>query len=190
MNEQQAKQLIKDQLTPERYEHSLRVADTAKMLALRYHVSIDQAILAGILHDYAKCQHRDQLYEQIIAYDLPQQLLQYHHELWHGPVAAKVLETKFQLADEEILNAIYYHTTGRAGMSLLEVIIFVADYIEPERTIPGMEEVRCLAKDNIYLAARKAIQNTIMYLMKQDATIHPDSFFAYNEWTNNMQRGR
>lgn len=186
MNEDKAKRLIQEQLTTERYEHSLRVADVAKELAIRYGAPEDKAVLAGLLHDYAKCQSREQLRKQIKEYDLPQQLLHYHHELWHGPVAAKIMEKHYDVMDDDILHAIAYHTTGRASMSLLEVIIFVADYIEPKRDIPGIEEVRSLAKENVFIAARKAIQNTIIYLMKKDATIHPDSFYAYNEWTNNM----
>jgi len=186
MNEERAKQLIKGVLTQKRFEHSLRVADVAKELALRYGASVDNAVLAALLHDYAKCQPRDQLKNQIIKYGLPQQLLQFHHELWHGPVAAKVMEIDFGISDKHVLDAIYYHTTARASMSLLEVVIFVADYIEPQRNVPGIEEVRELATSNIYIAARKAMQNTIIYLIQKDATIHPDSFLAYNDWTNKM----
>lgn len=189
MNEQDAMQLIKLALDEKRYAHSLRVRDTAEKLAIRYKAPIDKVILASLLHDFAKCQTQDRLKANIIAYQLPNELLQYHHELWHGPVAAKILSKDYLLADEAVIRAIYYHTTGCAEMGLVEVIVFVADYIEPARSMPGVNEVRRLANENIYDAARTALKNTMIYLMKNNAMIHPDSFMAYNEWTKKMQGG-
>src|SRR5690625_7942 len=189
MNDLEAEQLIKATLSQQRYEHSLRVKETAEILAARYEAPIDKVILASLLHDYAKGQTRDQLKAQIIDYNLSRDLLDYHHELWHGPVAAEIFRDKYGFEDEAVLQAIRYHTTGRAEMGLVEIIVFVADYIEPGRTIPGVEEVRKLAQDNIYLAAREAQRNTIIYLLKKNAIIHPDSFLAYNKWTNKIQGG-
>lgn len=186
MNDREAKQLIQTALSEKRYEHSLRVAETAEILAVHYDAPVDQVVLASLLHDFAKDQSNEQLKAQIIDYQLPLELLTYHHELWHGPVAAKICEKSYHIKDEAILRAIYYHTTGQANMGLVEIIVFVADYIEPERNIPGIEDVRRLAKENIYLAAREAQKNTIIYLMRNNAIIHPDSFLAYNEWTKKM----
>ena len=68
-------------------------------------------------------------------------------------------------------------------MTRLEYIIFVADYIEPARSFPGVQEVRALAKNDLRIATRAALKNTIIYLMKKDSVIHPDSFGAYNMLT-------
>lgn len=188
MNEREAIELIRQSLDDKRYEHSLRVAETAKKLASIHEASIEKVVLASLLHDYAKCQSRTKLQAKLQQYELAQELGDYHHELWHGPVAAKELSVTNLVDDAEIIRAIYYHTTGHPDMGLLEVIVFVADYIEPARTMPGVEEVRELANENIYEAARMAIKNTIMYLMTKDAVIHPDSWAAYNEWTKNIRR--
>lgn len=186
MNELEAKELIRQSLDDKRYEHSLRVAETAKTLARIHDAPLERVILASLLHDYAKCQSRTKLQAKLQQYDLTQALGEYHHELWHGPVAAKELAVTNLVDDSEIIRAIYYHTTGHPEMELLEMIVFVADYIEPARTMPGVEKVRELANENIYEAARMAIKNTIMYLMTQDAVIHPDSWAAYNEWTKKL----
>lgn len=126
---------------------------------------------------------KETLTELIIEYQLPTQLLDYHHEVWHGPVAAKLLEKTYNIHHPDILNAIYYHTTGRAGMSDVELVVFVADYIEPGRSFPGVEAVRTLAKKDLSLAARQALKNTIQFLLSKDATIYPDTFNAYNDLT-------
>src|SRR5699024_7324073 len=129
---------------------------------------------------YAKCFSVDKLEQYMHIYELPNELLDFHHELWHGPVAAALVKEKYSINNEDILNAIRYHTTGRAQMSKLEYIIFVADYIEPARSFPGVEEVRVLAKNSLVDAARKALQNTIIYLMNSNMTVHPNSYLAYN----------
>src|SRR5699024_8778339 len=152
-------------------------------LAQKYDVSIHRVKTAALLHDYAKCFSINELKDYIQTFNLPTELLSFHHELWHGPVAAELVKERFSIMDEEILNAIRYHTTGRVGMTTLEYIIFVADYIEPARSFPGIEEVRLMAKVNVESAARKALRNTIIFLMNQDQAVHPDSYMAYNHLT-------
>lgn len=189
MDERKAIQLIEKALDEKRYNHSIRVAETAKKLAHQHDASVDRVVIASLLHDYAKCQSTEVLRNNIKYYKLPKSLLNYHHELWHGPVAAKILEHNYTVQDEAVLKAIYYHTTAREQMGLIEIIVFVADYIEPGRNIPGVEEVRKLASNNIVEAARLAMKNTIIYLMQNNAIIHPDSFAAYNMWTRKLQGG-
>jgi len=171
---------VKEVLSEKRYQHTIRVMETAVELAHHYDIGDQEVKEAALLHDYAKCFSTDELQAYINQFHLPEELLSFHHELWHGPVAAEIVHEKFSIKNPDILNAIRYHTTGRVGMSLLEYIIFVADYIEPARSFPGVEEVRLMAKVNLENAARKALQNTIIYLMNQDMTVHPDSYMAYN----------
>src|SRR5699024_2033827 len=87
MNEKTAKQLIKQTLDKKRYNHSIRVANTARKLAEIHDAPVEKVVIASLLHDYAKCQSKEELKENIRLYQLPHSLLHYHHELWHGPVA-------------------------------------------------------------------------------------------------------
>src|SRR5690625_5656343 len=117
-------------LPRKRFEHTLRVADTAIELADRFNESIEQAELAALFHDYAKYRPIEELKHWIIKSNLPKDLLDYHHELWHGPVGSILIEYEHGIQDSIIKNAIYYHTTGRAYMNKLDMILFVVDYIE------------------------------------------------------------
>lgn len=182
--------VLKEKLTKDRYEHTIRVYETAMQLAKKYGASIEKVSQAALLHDIAKCEPVENLQEAIYTYHLPASLLEFNEELWHGPVGAKWLAEKFKIDDEEVFNSIYYHTTGRANMSLVELIIFVADYIEPGRSFPGVEEVRELARADIKQAAQKALQNTLIFLISKNATVHPDTIAAYNELTKVITKGR
>ncbi|MBU5466460.1 bis(5'-nucleosyl)-tetraphosphatase (symmetrical) YqeK [Virgibacillus sp. MSJ-26] len=188
MNRNEAIKRIKPHLTKERYEHTLRVADTAIELAGVYGESEEKAQLAALFHDYAKYRPIEELKHWIIKSNLPKDLLDYHHELWHGPVGSILIEYEHGIQDSIIKNAIYYHTTGRAYMNKLDMILFVADYIEPGRDFPGLEEVRRIAKKDLIKTAWMVSRNTINYLMSRNNTVYPDSFYAYNYLTRKIKR--
>lgn len=172
---------IEKRLTKDRYEHTVRVMNTAEDLAELHGGNKEKVLLASALHDYAKCDEKEQLKKTIIDEHLEQEVLNYHHELWHAHVGAYLAEEEFSVTDEETLNAIKYHTTGRPDMSLTELIVFVADYIEPARTIPGVEQVRVAAQSNLQLAALKILQSSIPYLMSIDQLIYPGTISTYND---------
>lgn len=180
---------VKPFLTKERFEHTLRVAETAVKLAKIYDVSPEKAEIASIFHDYCKYRPLDEMQRIIQSTDLPKDLLLYHHELWHGPVASVMIEQEFGITDDEIKSAIYYHTTGRAHMSDLELIVFVADYIEPGRSFPGLDEVREVAEKDLIQTAWMISRNTINYLIKKKNRIYPDTFHAYNDLTKLLDGG-
>ncbi|ELK45518.1 UNVERIFIED_CONTAM: bis(5'-nucleosyl)-tetraphosphatase (symmetrical) YqeK [Halobacillus marinus] len=182
LTREQALAYVKPYLKPERYEHTVRVADTAIELASRFGVDKSQAELAAALHDYAKYMPRN-LMERWIKQDrrLPKDLLHYHHELWHGPVGALMLEQELGLEDEAVLSAITYHTTGKKHMSPLDKVVFLADYIEPGRNFPGVDEVREIAETNLEQACALALKNTIVFLISKERTVYPDTFHAYND---------
>ncbi|MGM8364645.1 bis(5'-nucleosyl)-tetraphosphatase (symmetrical) YqeK [Virgibacillus sp. W0181] len=177
---------IKPQMTNERFNHTLRVARTANELAHIYDACAHKVELAALFHDYAKCWETTTLKNYIKENHLPIRLLDYHKELWHGPIAAHLIQHNFNIEDEDILNAIRYHTTGRAHMSNLELVLFVADYIEPGRHFPGVEEVREAALKDLRYSAWLVVRNTIEFLFKNKATIYPDTFYAYNDLTKKM----
>jgi predicted HD superfamily hydrolase involved in NAD metabolism len=105
-------------------------------------------------------------------------------ELWHAPVGAYLVEKEVGIVDAEIIDAIRFHTSGRPKMTMLEKVIYVADYIEPGRHFPGVEEVRELAKTSLNEALIKAIHNTIVFLMKKKQPIYPNTFLTYNDLVN------
>ena len=172
---------VKDQLTEHRYNHTLGVMESAIALAKRYGADEKKAELAAIFHDYAKFRPKEEMKQHIIDQGMPVELLRYNSELWHAPVGAFLVHKEAGIEDEEILDAIRYHTSGRVGMTLLEKVIYLADYIEPGRHFPGVEEVREIAKTSLDHALIKSIQNTIFFLMKKDQPIFPATFNTYND---------
>jgi len=172
---------VQPHLTKERFDHTLRVAEEAVTLARLYHVDEKQAELAALFHDYAKYRPLKEMERIIRASRLPKDLLNYHHELWHGPVGALLIEYEYGVMDKEIQSAVHCHTTGKASMNKLDLIIFVADYIEPGRNFPGLEEVREAAKSNLHYASYLVSRNTIHYLSSKNRLIYPDTFYTYND---------
>ncbi|MBS4209042.1 bis(5'-nucleosyl)-tetraphosphatase (symmetrical) YqeK [Bacillus sp. FJAT-50079] len=180
MKREQALAIVKRQINGPRYEHTIRVTETAVELAKTYGVDVMKTELAALFHDYAKLHPIAELQKMIVKGKEDLRLLDYHPELWHGPAAAYIISQQFDIHDREILHAIRYHTTGRADMSLLEKIIYIADYIEPGRQFPGVEEVRDLAHIDLDAALLKALGNTITFLLTKQAAVFPDTFAAYN----------
>lgn len=183
MDIKEAIELVKQELKAPRFEHTLRVIETSGGLAERFEESTEKAKLAAALHDYAKNWPVEDLKNYIINNHLAADLLTYHSELWHGPVASHVMENEYGITDPEVLGAIAHHTTGRAGMTNLEKIVYLADYTEPGRDIPGIEEVRKASEQNLDYACWLVARNTLNYLIQKKVTIHPDSFHAYNDLT-------
>ncbi|MCM3765357.1 bis(5'-nucleosyl)-tetraphosphatase (symmetrical) YqeK [Neobacillus niacini] len=185
MERETALQLVKPQLTEHRYQHTLGVMETAIVLAKAYGADVKKAELAAIFHDYAKFRPKEEMREIILSQGFPADLLDYNAELWHAPAGAYLAKTEAGISDPEILSAIRYHTSGKARMSLLEKIIYLADYIEPGRHFPGVDEVRGMAAENLDRALLKSVQNTIMFLMKKNQPVYPETFHTYNDLIRN-----
>lgn len=181
MDRDTALKLVKNQLTEHRYQHTLGVMETAITLAKKYGADEKKAETAAIFHDYAKFRPKEEMQEIILMQGFPEDLLEFNAELWHAPAGAYLAMTEAGITDPEILAAIRYHTSGRPGMTLLEKIIYLADYIEPGRHFPGVEEVRALAKENLDTALIKSVQNTILFLVKRGQSVYPETFHTYND---------
>lgn len=181
MNRETALKIVEKQLTKRRFEHTIRVTDTALKLANQFHTDRKKTELAGILHDYAKYRPKDEM-EKLIREEeqLSDELLDFNLELWHAPVGAVLIEHETELDDPDVLLAIRSHTTGRANMTMLEKIIFLADYIEPGRDFPGVDKVRELVVSDIDQAIIQALSNTITHLIENKRKVHPDTIAAYN----------
>lgn len=161
---------MKESLPAKRYKHTLGVAYTAASMAMCYNCSIHDAFLAGLLHDSAKYYSDDKMIRVCEEYGLSVSEVERRNPyLLHGKAGAKLAREHYHIIEEDILNAITYHTTGRPGMSILEQIIFVADYIEPGRKqIDGLEEVRYLAFHDLAGCVETILRHTIEYLKKQE----------------------
>lgn len=179
MNINEMKQVVQQNLSEKRYAHTIRVYELALQLAKHYGVCEEKVAIAALFHDYCKDEELEHLKQQVIDYDLPPTLLSHDHELWHGPVAAKKVKEEFHIDDEEIYQAIYYHTTGRPNMSDVEKIVFIADYIEPHRHFTGIEAVRKAAYEDIDKAIALALGNSIAFLQDKQIKIHELSLDAY-----------
>lgn len=181
MERDEALAIVKQHLPEKRYIHTIGVMETAIELAKKYGCDERKAELAGIFHDYAKYRPVEEMRQVIIKERMPQELLKFHSELWHGPVGAFLVKKEVGISDEEILHAIRYHTTGRPNMTVLEKVVFLADYIEPNRSFPGVEQVRELSKDNLNLAVLQAVSNTVQFLLKKNQLIYPQTIETYND---------
>lgn len=149
-----------------RYEHTLGVAFTAAALAMRFGAPIQDAQTAGLLHDCAKCLSDEKRLALCEKHDIPITEVERRNPfLLHAKIGAFLARRKYGVRDEDVLNAVQYHTTGREGMSLLEKIIFVADYIEPGRKqAPNLAEIRRLSFEDLDAALLKILEDTMDYL--------------------------
>ena len=141
MQETDYKKLIRSMMGDYRYTHSLNVAEEAVELARLYGGDEQKAYTAGILHDITKeIPHEEQL--QIIREGgiILDDVQKNAPKLWHSVSGSVYVRTRLGIEDTDVINAIRYHTTGRAGMSLLEKIIYTADYTSKERSYDGAED--------------------------------------------------
>lgn len=164
-----------------RYWHTIGVADTCACLAMRYEADMEAAFTAGLLHDCAKCLADDELLRQCrqnhIAISEYEEQMPY---LLHGKLGAFYAAKQYHITDADILNAITYHTTGRPRMSLLEMIVFIADYIEPYRNkAQNLALVRKTAFADIRQAVFIVAGNTIAYLKACGQSIDPQTVETY-----------
>ncbi len=173
---------VKRNVTEARYEHILRVEETAIRLADHYGAETEAASLASILHDYAKDIPRADIEVLVDQGDLPRELLDFGSQIWHGPAAAYYAQTTFGIHDQSILDAIAQHTIGGQMMPLVSQIVFIADYIEPGRQFPGVEEARRLADQTLESAVVYKIKQTLLYLIQKEIVIYPETFHVYNKW--------
>ena len=182
--------LIRSKLNADRFNHSLNVADSAKELALRYGADADKAYTAGLLHDVMKNASPE---EQLgVLSEAGIELMPVEREnkkLWHAMAGAAYVKFVMGIDDRDIIRAVRYHTTGRAGMSLLERIVYLADYISADRNYNGVEDMRRLCQADSDEAILYALTFGIPDLVSKGRVIHPDSIDLYNEVIIKKQGG-
>lgn len=175
-------EIIRSRLSDYRFHHSLCVAQEAKRLALLYGADPAKAYTAGILHDIMKDTDKEaQL--QILA-DFGATLDEVEKQspmLWHARSGEVFLRNILGVDDEDILSAVRYHTTGRAGMSRLEQVLFTADFTSADRNYPDVAVIRALADISLQKAIRYGVEYTIRDLQSKGAVVHPDTLKLYDE---------
>lgn len=174
------KQLVKA-LDSKRYEHTQGVAYTSAALAMRYGEDIQKAELAGLLHDCAKCLDNDKKIQICKKHNIEISEAEQHNPfLLHAKVGGFLAKSKYKIEDEEIIDAVLYHTTGRPGMSLLEKIVYIADYIEPGRNhAPNLDEIRRLCFQDLDEALLKILEDILVHLKESKKEIDPMTQMTY-----------
>lgn len=175
------KQLTKV-LDSKRFEHTQGVAYTSAALAMRYGEDIRKAELAGLLHDCAKCIDNEKKIHICKKNDISiSDAEQRNPFLLHAKVGGHFAKTKYKIDDEDIINAILYHTTGRPGMSLLEKIVYIADYIEPGRDhAPNLDEIRNLSFRDLDEALLRILEDILVHLKESKKEIDPMTQMTYD----------
>ncbi|MEG6566132.1 bis(5'-nucleosyl)-tetraphosphatase (symmetrical) YqeK [Thermoanaerobacterium saccharolyticum] len=173
---------LKKLLSDERFNHSLGVMETSEKLAVRYGADVEKAKIAGLLHDCAKNLREDELVALANKYGIQiDDVLEKSPSLLHGPVGGYMIEDYFGIQDDEIKRAIMLHTTGDKDMTLLDKIIFLADYIEPNRNFEGVENLRDAAYKNIEEAVIMALDETIKYVLEKGQLLYQKTVIARND---------
>ncbi len=177
---------LKENLIEKRFKHSIQVAKEAKRLAIEHNIDKEKAFLAGLIHDCCKCFPLPKIYETSKKYNFKlDDVLQKQPDLAHSFLGYYVAKDVYNIQDEDILNSIKYHTTGRENMSSLEKIIYIADYIEPTRVyFEGVDMARELAYKDLDKAMAYILNSTIEFNSKKGRLIHPLSIEAYNYYKN------
>lgn len=178
-------------LDTRRFEHTLGVAYTAASLAMCYQVDIYKAQMAGLLHDCAKCLPDDKKLSICENHNMQITEIEKRNPfLLHAKAGSYIAMKKFHIHDQDIINAILNHTTGRPDMSTLEKIIYIADYIEPcRKQAPNLAEIRQLAFHDLDLTLVRILGDTLEYLKESSTEIDPmtqKTYDYYLEKTMNL----
>ncbi|MEI3340435.1 MAG: bis(5'-nucleosyl)-tetraphosphatase (symmetrical) YqeK [Eubacterium sp.] len=184
---------LKKRLKPNRYTHTLGVVQTALHLATVYGSDASQAVLAALLHDCAKYMSDEDKITLCREYDVEISVSEYKNpSLLHAKCGAIRANVSYGVEDEEVLHAIRVHTTGIPKMNLLDKIIFISDYIEPNRDqAPHLEELRALADTDLDQTAYLILKDTVEYLnQRKDQVMDPTTLQAYKYYANLAQKRR
>ncbi|MCD7723081.1 MAG: bis(5'-nucleosyl)-tetraphosphatase (symmetrical) YqeK [Clostridiales bacterium] len=175
------KEIIKARLSEKRYRHSLCVAESARMLALKYGADADKAYISGILHDIMKEESIEVQLEYIAkAGESLTTVQKQTPQVYHQIAGAAYCALELSIDEREILAPIRFHTTGRAGMSTAEKVLYTADLISADRSYPDVEIMRQKAERDLNGAMLYALKYTINNLLANNRFVHTDTIECYN----------
>ena len=173
---------LKKELDRQRFEHTLGVEQTARQMARVFGEDEEKAALAGLLHDCAKCMPLSQMIKAARRADVDP-VMKESKALMHAVAGRCVAQDVYGIQDENVLGAIRWHTTGRAGMTRLEKIIYLADVIEPNRKpYPGLEDLRALCMQDLDSAMHAALRQSLEHVREQGKPLHPDTLAALADY--------
>ncbi|MBR4020349.1 MAG: bis(5'-nucleosyl)-tetraphosphatase (symmetrical) YqeK [Firmicutes bacterium] len=181
MNTDSIRTYIEKNFSERRKIHTEGVRQTAVKLAEKYGVVPSKAELAALFHDMYRGVSVDVLNYYVKHLGLDAKYID-NANLAHGKIAAIIMERDYGVTDPDIINAVSYHTTGRAGMSQLEKVIYIADAIEPNRRYPGVEELRKVVWEDLDQACLMSINHTINYVSSQGHYLDPDTLMARDDF--------
>lgn len=184
-DEQRIKERVQSELSSRRFGHTVGVVQTADRLAKCHGVPPERARLAAWLHDLAREWPNEKLVQVAEKVEVPAGFGGIP-KLLHGPIAASLLFDWFGIQDDEIANAIRFHTTGRLTMTMLDKVIYLADAIEPGRTYGGVERIRELAYTDVTRALAESIDHSLRYLLERKKPIFPLTVMVRNELWNQV----
>lgn len=175
MDRLEMREKLKEKLPAKRFEHSLGVEYTAGTMAFMFGVDYDKALIAGLLHDCAKYVPNDKKISKCEKRGILISECEYKNpELLHAKLSAVYAKEKYGVTDQEILSAIAYHTTGHPAMTTLEKIVYIADFIEPNRLVlPEMDLIRKEAYTDLDQCLLHILHNSMHYLCKKGAAVDP-----------------
>ncbi|MBP3706521.1 MAG: bis(5'-nucleosyl)-tetraphosphatase (symmetrical) YqeK [Clostridia bacterium] len=176
------KKLLKERLSPERYQHSLAVADEAYRLAQKYDANTDKCYLAGLLHDITKNASKEEhlnIFKTfgIILNDVEKNA----QKLWHAISGAAFVKYILLINDDEIIDAIRYHTTAKQDMSKTALILYLADFTSADRNYNDVDIMRKLVDISLIDALKYALSYSINDLINNKKMIHVDTVNLYNQ---------
>ncbi|MCP9311877.1 bis(5'-nucleosyl)-tetraphosphatase (symmetrical) YqeK [Liquorilactobacillus satsumensis] len=174
--------VLKKSVSPKRYQHLLGVEQAALRLAELNQVDLEKASIAALVHDYAKERSAADFRSVITKSNLDPDLLNWNNVIWHGVVGAQMIKDELGIQDEEILDAVRKHTVGAPQMTLLDKIIYVADFIEEGRVFPDAQLARTIAYADLDSAVAFETKHTLQYLMSANKVIYPAAILTYNKW--------
>ena len=179
-------QLVRSRLKPSRYEHSICVMKRAVQLAERFGADVTRARLAGLLHDIMKNVEPKEMLQFIEDSGI---ILLYADmcapQLWHAIAGAAYIRRELHIDDGEVINAVRYHTTGRAGMSLLEKVVYLADLTSADRDYSDVKKTRRIVDRSLDEGMLYSMKFLITDLVKDCRVLHPDSLACYDELVRN-----
>lgn len=182
LNREQLIERLKAALTVPRFEHVLRVEETAIKLAKQNGVNVEKASIAALCHDYAKQRPDEDFIAAIKQKGLNRELLDYGNAIWHGVVGAELIKDELDIWDEDILNAVRHHTIGAPVMTKLEQVVYMADYIEPGRDFPEVKRAREITSENLGAGVAYQTKQTLKYLIERNLPVYPKTIDTYNAW--------
>ena len=167
--------LIRERLPDEKVSHCIFVAEYAASLSARAGVPHDEIVTAGMLHDLCRTESHEVLLTRARGYgiDITEAALA-HPGLLHGPVAAEECRDELGIWDDDVYNAIYWHTTGRTGLGRIGQLLFLADFSEPTRKFPEAAEARALAREEGFEAALRYAARTKLFFQQTRDVIDPN----------------